>query len=73
MLRNLPFTMDEIELKHELSSLCVAYKDVRLVKSRDTGMNRGFAFIEFPSLDDSQRWMNQTQVAHTLILIRPED
>jgi RNA recognition motif-containing protein len=62
MIRNLLFEMTDEELTVELNMLMVPYKHIRLVKSRDTGMNRGFAFIEFNTVEEAQRWMTLTQV-----------
>jgi RNA-binding protein 5/10 len=31
--------------------------DVRLIRDKVTGESRGFAFVEFPSVDDAQRFM----------------
>ena len=28
----------------------------------DAGANRGFAFVEFDSVDDARRWMEHNQV-----------
>lgn len=62
MLRQLPVRMEDSELRTELNMLSVPYKDVRLVKNRDTGLSRGFAFIEFSTVDEAQAWMNATRV-----------
>lgn len=62
MLRQLPAQIDETEIRSEFNVLMVPFKDVRLVKNRDTGLNRGFAFVEFNSVEDAQNWMEQTQV-----------
>ena len=62
MLRQLPFEMEDNELRTEFNMQCVPYKDIRLVKNRDTGQSRGFAFIEFNTIEEAQRWMTVTQV-----------
>ena len=62
MMRNIPFEMTDSELVTELNMLTVPYKQVRLVKSRETAMNRGFAFVEFNTVDEAQRWMTYSQV-----------
>jgi len=63
MMRQLPLTMGDYELKNELTALGVPFKDIRLVKNRDTGTSRGFAFIEFGTIEEAQSWVNQTQVS----------
>ncbi len=62
MLRQLPIQMDDAELRNEFNILMVPYKDIRLVRHRDTGTSRGFAFVEFNTVDDAQHWMHKTQV-----------
>lgn len=62
MLRQLPLQMEDHELRNELVLMSVNVKDVRLVKNRDTGQSRGFAFIEFNTLEEAQNWMNLTLV-----------
>jgi RNA-binding protein 5/10 len=62
MMRQLPLSMDDYELKNQLTIHGVPFKDIRLVKNRDTGASRGFAFIEFGTIEEAQAWMNQTQV-----------
>jgi RNA recognition motif-containing protein len=32
--------------------------DVRLIRDKVTGESRGFAFVEFPSVEDAQRFMD---------------
>ncbi|RNA42291.1 RNA-binding 5-like [Brachionus plicatilis] len=61
MMRQIPPQMDDNELRTELFKMAVPYKDVRLVKDRSTGLNRGFAFIEFASVDDASGWMHSTK------------
>lgn len=62
MLRQLPMELEDDELMTELNMERVPYRNVRLVKNRDTGLSRGFAFIEFGTVDEAQRWMAITQV-----------
>lgn len=63
MLRQLPLAMDDHELRNEFSLMGIMVKDVRLVKNRDTGQSRGFAFIEFHTVEEAQNWMNTTLVS----------
>ncbi len=62
MMRQIPLEMDDNELRNEFTMLLVPFKDIRLVKNRDTGISRGFAFIEFSTVEEAQTWMNTTQV-----------
>ncbi|XP_064604208.1 RNA-binding protein 5-like [Liolophura sinensis] len=61
LLRGLPPEVDEKDIRAELMMLGTPVKDVRLMRRKDTGASRGFAFVEFQNVADSQRWMDQTQ------------
>lgn len=69
MLKQLPFQMDDDELHNQLDYLRVAYKEIRLVKHRDTGASRGFAFVEFDHVDDAQSWMDQCRVNIIFVVV----
>ncbi|XP_066284989.1 RNA-binding protein 5-like isoform X3 [Branchiostoma lanceolatum] len=79
MLRGLPQSVDEDELENpveepimdpkirlELQAFGAPLKEVRLMKRKETGASRGFAFVEFENLQDATRWMEQNQ--HQLML-----
>ncbi len=68
MLRQLPIQMDDNDLITELNMLAVPYRNVRLIKSRDPGINRGFAFIDFSTVDEAQRWMAMTKVCLSYLI-----
>ena len=40
----------------------VPFRECRLVKSRETGASRGFAFIEFNSIEEAQSWLEESKV-----------
>ena len=54
--------MNDEDLVTELNSIGMSYKQVRLVKSRETGLNRGFAFVEFNSVDEAKYWIDSSRV-----------
>ncbi|XP_062523131.1 RNA-binding protein 5-A-like [Corticium candelabrum] len=55
-LRNLIDSVQEDDLYQALREVgCTVMKDVRLVRHRETGQSRGFAFVEFLSQDDAER------------------
>jgi RNA-binding protein 5/10 len=55
-LRNLADSVQEDDLYQALRQVgCTVMKDVRLVRHRETGQSRGFAFVEFLSQDDAER------------------
>ncbi|ELT96555.1 hypothetical protein CAPTEDRAFT_227192 [Capitella teleta] len=61
LLKGLPNNIDEKDICGELMIQGLAVKDVRLMKRKDTGESRGFAFAEFQTVDDATQWMEQNQ------------
>ncbi|XP_072026821.1 RNA-binding protein 5-like isoform X2 [Amphiura filiformis] len=61
MLKNCHNSVDDSDIRTILQLFGAPIKDVRLVKHRDTGVSRGFAFVEFQFLPDAQRWMEENQ------------
>src|SRR5687768_3328346 len=55
---NLPFTTDETQLQ-ELFAQAGTVETVSLVRDRDTGRARGFAFVEMGSDEEAQQAINQ--------------
>jgi RNA-binding protein 5/10 len=62
LLRGLPPSVDEKDIRAELMMFGAPIKEVRLMKRKDTGVSRGFAFVEFQTIGDAQRWMEHNQV-----------
>lgn len=60
LLRNLPPQVEEKDIRAELMMFGAPVRDVRLMR-RSTGTSRGFAFVEFQSVADAQRWMDHYQ------------
>ncbi|XP_060079203.1 RNA-binding protein 5-like isoform X1 [Ylistrum balloti] len=65
LLRGLPIIIEEKDIRAELMLFGLPIKDVRLMR-KSTGASRGFAFVEFQSIGDAQRWMDQNQGQLTL-------
>ncbi|XP_033647533.1 RNA-binding protein 10-like isoform X3 [Asterias rubens] len=61
MLKGLNSLVTDHDIRTILQMFGAPIKDVRLVKHRDTGASRGFAFVEFQFLPDAQRWMEENQ------------
>nr|XP_054751407.1 RNA-binding protein 10-like isoform X2 [Lytechinus pictus] len=61
LIKHLPAEVDEIYLRGILQLFGAPIQDVRLVKHKDSGASRGFAFVEFQFLPDAQRWMEENQ------------
>ena len=55
---NLPFTTDETQLQ-ELFAQAGTVDTVSMVRDRETGRARGFAFVEMGSDEDAQQAINQ--------------
>ena len=55
---NLPFTTDETQLQ-DLFAQAGTVETVSVVRDRDTGRARGFAFVEMGSDEDAQKAINQ--------------
>ncbi|XP_004676197.1 PREDICTED: RNA-binding protein 5 [Condylura cristata] len=61
MLRGLPITITESDIREMMESFEGPQPaDVRLMK-RKTGVSRGFAFVEFYHLQDATSWMEANQ------------
>ena len=63
MVRQIPLQMSEDDLRTEFNMVQVPYKHIRLVKHRENGQSRGFAFVEFGTVDEASRWMASNQVS----------
>ena len=55
---NLPFTTDETQLQ-ELFAQAGNVESVSVVRDRETGRARGFAFVEMSSDEEAQQAINQ--------------
>uniref|UniRef100_T1ILH4 RRM domain-containing protein n=1 Tax=Strigamia maritima TaxID=126957 RepID=T1ILH4_STRMM len=62
MLRGLAQHISEADIRNELLIFGLEAKDIRLMRKKDTGASRGFAFVEFQTLAESVRWMELKQV-----------
>jgi len=51
---NLPFKLGEEDLR-ELFSRCSTLTDVKLIKHRETGKSKGYAFLEISDIDEAQQ------------------
>ena len=71
MIRHLPLKIEDDELRTELTLLNLPFRDLRLVKNRETGQSRGFAFVEFDAVEDAQRWMETTNVKFYPLALNP--
>ncbi|CAH1103412.1 unnamed protein product [Psylliodes chrysocephalus] len=48
-------------IRQDIISCELMPKDIRLIRKKDTGASRGFAFVEFATLGEAVRWMEIKQ------------
>ncbi|XP_074595355.1 RNA-binding protein 5-like [Brevipalpus obovatus] len=56
MVRGLPLHVNESDIQDKLNLKGLVAKDIRLMRRKDTGTSRGFAFVEFSNLSDAIEW-----------------
>lgn len=61
MVRGLEHHISETDLRNEVTRYGLEPKDIRLIREKDTGASRGFAFVEFQLLSEAVRWKELTQ------------
>uniref|UniRef100_UPI00398EE037 RNA-binding protein 10-like isoform X4 n=1 Tax=Pristiophorus japonicus TaxID=55135 RepID=UPI00398EE037 len=67
MLRMLPQSATENDIRVQLQYSGHQPRDVRLMRNKSSGQSRGFAFVEFNHLQDATRWMEANQ--HSLVVL----
>lgn len=58
MIRGLAQHITEIDIRQDIIHSGLMPKEIRLVRTKDTGISRGFAFVEFSTLEEATRWMD---------------
>ncbi|KAF6775004.1 hypothetical protein AHF37_05590 [Paragonimus kellicotti] len=58
MLRGIPATMGHRDIRDALDDNHVNYIDVRVIKDKNTGMTKGFGFVDFATIHEAKRWMD---------------
>ncbi|XP_035708572.1 RNA-binding protein 5-B isoform X2 [Folsomia candida] len=58
MVRGLGEHITENEIRKDLLKCGILVKDIRLIRHRETGNSRGFAFTEFHTVADAKKWMD---------------
>ncbi|CAG2121862.1 unnamed protein product, partial [Medioppia subpectinata] len=61
MVRGLAPHITEKDIVSKLSDNNLAAKDIRLMRKKETGVSRGFAFVEFTNIEDAIQWKELTQ------------
>ncbi|XP_044765450.1 RNA-binding protein 5-like isoform X2 [Coccinella septempunctata] len=61
MIRGLAQHITENDIRQDIMLCGLMPKDIRLIRKKDTGASRGFAFVEFTTLAEATRWMDMKQ------------
>ncbi|CAG2160271.1 unnamed protein product [Oppiella nova] len=61
MIRGLAPHITEKDIVSKLSEHNLMAKDIRLMRKKETGVSRGFAFVEFTNIEDAIQWKELTQ------------
>lgn len=61
MIRGLAQHITENDIRQDIIQCGLMPKDIRLIRKKDTGASRGFAFVEFSTLAEATRWMDMKQ------------
>ncbi|XP_051865028.1 RNA-binding protein 10-like isoform X2 [Pristis pectinata] len=67
MLRMLPPSATENDIRVQLQYTGYQPREVRLMRNKSSGQSRGFAFVEFNHLQDATRWMEANQHSLTIL------
>ncbi|XP_054168567.1 RNA-binding protein 5-like isoform X2 [Oppia nitens] len=61
MIRGLATHIAEKDIVTKLAEHNLMAKDIRLMRKKETGVSRGFAFVEFINIEDAIQWKELTQ------------
>ncbi|XP_076045392.1 RNA-binding protein 5-like isoform X2 [Oratosquilla oratoria] len=61
MVRGLAQHITENDIRADILACNLMPKDIRLVRKKESGASRGFAFVEFTTVHDATRWMEAKQ------------
>lgn len=61
MIRGLPPDVTEEEIEVNIYSHGLEAKEVRLIRRKETGASRGFAFVEFATVREASEWIHGQQ------------
>ncbi|KAF0289041.1 RNA-binding protein 5 [Amphibalanus amphitrite] len=61
MIRGLAQHVTENDIRQEILNVNLTPKDIRLIRKKDSGASRGFAFVEFSTVQEAARWMELKQ------------
>nr|CAD7585630.1 unnamed protein product [Timema genevievae] len=61
IIRGLAQHIAETDIKEDIIKCGLMPKDIRLIRRKDTGASRGFAFVEFNTKQEASRWIETKQ------------
>ncbi|GLH02559.1 RNA-binding protein 10 [Gryllus bimaculatus] len=61
MIRGLAQHITESDIQQDILCCDLMPRDIRLIRKKDTGASRGFAFVEFNTVQEASRWMEMKQ------------
>lgn len=61
MVRGLATHITEQDIQDNINVSGLEPKDIRLIRKKDTGVSRGFAFVEFSTVQEASDWMEAQQ------------
>lgn len=61
IIRGMAQHITEVDIQEDIASCGLTCRDIRLVRRKDTGTSRGFAFVEFNSVEDATHWIESKQ------------
>ncbi|KAI0983651.1 hypothetical protein GJ496_011369 [Pomphorhynchus laevis] len=67
MVRELPTFLNEAEIREDLMTLGFTITDMRLVRRKDTGVSRGFGFIDLISAEEAEKFLEHTKGQYKLL------
>lgn len=67
MIRGLAQHITENDIRQDILRCGLMPKDIRLIRKKDTGTSRGFAFVEFNTLQESSQWM---EMKHGVLMLQ---
>lgn len=61
MIKGLAQHITENDIRKDILQCNLMPRDIRLIRKKDTGASRGFAFVEFNTVGEAEQWMERKQ------------
>ncbi|XP_049794341.1 RNA-binding protein 5-like isoform X1 [Schistocerca nitens] len=59
MIKGLAYHITENDIRKDILQCNLMPRDIRLIRKKDTGQSRGFAFVEFNTVAEATQWMQR--------------